>query len=147
MDLHWTGKARQPKTFGASHRWKVLAAGVVANAAFSAAAAGIPTTGVWMRTDYRLDNTGLGLVLGSMGLGLALSELPWGVATDRFGDRPVLLCGLAGFALALFMLLLAGVPSAASVPPLALVALGGLSYVKKRWRTTWHVFGAADAKI
>lgn len=30
---------------------------------------------------------------------------------------------------------------------LALVALGGLSYVKKRWRTTWHVFGAADAKI
>lgn len=124
MDLHWTGKARQPKTFGASHRWKVLAAGVVANAAFSAAAAGIPTTGVWMRTDYRLDNTGLGLVLGSMGLGLALSELPWGVATDRFGDRPVLLCGLAGFALALFMLLLAGVPSAASVPPLALVALG-----------------------
>ncbi|MGN6208958.1 nitrate/nitrite transporter [Asticcacaulis sp.] len=30
---------------------------------------------------------------------------------------------------------------------LALVALAGLSYVKKRWRTTWHVFGAADAKI
>lgn len=122
MDKQLTGTARQPRTFGASHRWKVLAAGVVANAAFSAAAAGIPTTGVWMRTDYRLDNAGLGLVLGSIGLGLAVSELPWGVATDRFGDRPVLLTGLAGFALALFMLLLAGVPSGASVPPLALLA-------------------------
>ncbi|NRO96316.1 MFS transporter [Paraburkholderia sp. NMBU_R16] len=123
--MRWMGHAaRQPKTFGASHRWKVLAAGVVANAAFSAAAAGIPTTGVWMRTDYRLDNAGLGLVLGSIGLGLAVSELPWGVATDRFGDRPVLLIGLAGFALALFMLLLAGVPSGTSVPPLALIAAG-----------------------
>jgi NNP family nitrate/nitrite transporter-like MFS transporter len=30
---------------------------------------------------------------------------------------------------------------------LALVALAGLTYVKKRWRTTWHVFGAADARI
>ena len=122
MNLHrMSHAARKPKTFGASHRWKVLAAGVVANAAFSAAAAGIPTTGVWMRTDYRLDNAGLGLVLGSIGLGLAVSELPWGVATDRFGDRPVLLIGLAGFALALFMLLLAGVPSGTSVPPLALM--------------------------
>jgi predicted MFS family arabinose efflux permease len=125
MNLHrMSHAARKPKTFGASHRWKVLAAGVVANAAFSAAAAGIPTTGVWMRTDYRLDNAGLGLVLGSIGLGLAVSELPWGVATDRFGDRPVLLIGLAGFALALFMLLLAGVPSGTSVPPLALIAVG-----------------------
>ena len=124
MNMQLTGTVRQPKTFGASHRWKVLAAGVVANAAFSAAAAGIPTTGVWMRTDYRLDNAGLGLVLGSIGLGLAVSELPWGVATDRFGDRPVLLTGLAGFALALFMLLLVGVPSGASAPPLVLVAAG-----------------------
>lgn len=30
---------------------------------------------------------------------------------------------------------------------LALVALGGLSLVKKRWRGTWQLFGAADAKL
>ena len=30
---------------------------------------------------------------------------------------------------------------------LALIALCGLTLVKKTWRTTWHVYGAADAKI
>ena len=30
---------------------------------------------------------------------------------------------------------------------LAMVALGGLSMVKKRWRGTWQAFGAADAKL
>ncbi|MGA9658163.1 MAG: nitrate/nitrite transporter [Asticcacaulis sp.] len=30
---------------------------------------------------------------------------------------------------------------------LAVVALVGLSVVKKRWRTTWHAFGVVDAKI
>lgn len=63
---------------GPAHRWRVLAAGVAANLSFSAAAAGIPTTAVWMRTAYRLDNGALGLVLGALGFGVALSELPWG---------------------------------------------------------------------
>ncbi|CAN7676283.1 MFS transporter [Trinickia sp. LjRoot230] len=107
--------------FTASHRWKVLGAGVAANASFSAAAAGIPTTAVWMRADYHLTNPQLGLVLGSMGLGLALSELPWGVATDRFGDRPVLLTGLAATAFALFLMMVFAVPSGHAVPALLLL--------------------------
>src|SRR5271170_4311371 len=78
----------------AGHRWKVLGVGVAANASFTAGAQGIPTTAVWMRSDYNLSTAELGLVLGSMGLGLALSELPWGMLTDRWGDRPVLLTGL-----------------------------------------------------
>lgn len=104
------------------HRWKVLAVGVMANASFSAAAAGMPTTAVWMRADYRLDNASLGWVLGCMGLGLALSELPWGMVTDRLGDRPVLLSGLLGTALALFAMTLAVVPSGESVPAAAVLA-------------------------
>ncbi|HET7835872.1 MAG TPA: MFS transporter, partial [Variovorax sp.] len=84
-----------------SHRWKVLAAGVAANAAFSVAFSGIPMTAVLMRSGYRLDNATLGLVLGLMGLGIAVSELPWGLLTDRWGDRPVLLTGLGATALAL----------------------------------------------
>jgi predicted MFS family arabinose efflux permease len=78
----------------AAHRWKVLGVGVAANASFSAAATGIPTTAVWLRSGYHLDNGGLGLVLGALGLGVAVSELPWGLLTDRWGDRPVLLTGL-----------------------------------------------------
>uniref|UniRef100_UPI0028A8CFAA MFS transporter n=1 Tax=Achromobacter aegrifaciens TaxID=1287736 RepID=UPI0028A8CFAA len=83
------------------HRWKVLAAGVAANVAFSAAAAGLPATAVFMRADYQLDNGQLGLALGLLGLGVALFELPWGMLADRWGDRPVLLTGLGATAAAL----------------------------------------------
>ncbi|WP_283147497.1 MFS transporter [Silvimonas soli] len=90
---------------GRRHRWKVLGVGVAANAAFSAAFAGIPATAVVMRAQYQLSTAQLGLVLGMMGLGVAISELPWGLLTDRWGDRRVLLLGL--FATALWLLALA----------------------------------------
>jgi len=106
------------RELGASHRWNVLGVGVAANVSFSAAAAGIPTTAVWLRADYHLGNAALGLALGAMGLGVALSELPWGVATDRWGDRPILLTGLATTAAALFAMMLFVVPSHAAVPGL-----------------------------
>lgn len=104
-----------------AHRWKVLAVGVAANVSFSAAAGGIPTTAVWLRADYRLDNAALGLALGAVGLGLALSELPWGVVTDRWGDRPVLLTGLLSTAFALFAMMAFVVPSADWVPGVVLL--------------------------
>ncbi|MGO4398550.1 MFS transporter [Achromobacter sp. PAB15] len=107
-----------------AHRWKVLAVGVAANAAFSAAAAGLPTTAVYMRAGYRLDNDQLGLALGLMGLGVALFELPWGLLTDRWGDRPVLLTGLGATAAALAWMSLYAAPAGADVPGLWLLALG-----------------------
>lgn len=121
MDAQYAVKAPS-RVFGASHRWKVLGVGVAANAGFSAAAAGIPTTAIWMRTGYHLGNAQLGIALGATGLGIALSELPWGVATDRFGDRPVLIAGLLATALALLSMALFVVPSAGAVPPLSLLA-------------------------
>jgi MFS family permease len=112
------------RAFDASHRWKVLGVGVAANVSLSAAAAGIPTTAVWLRADYRLDNAALGLALGAIGLGVALSELPWGVATDRWGDRPVLLTGLMATALALVAMMAVVAPSPASVPGFAWLVVG-----------------------
>ncbi|MEG1767832.1 MAG: MFS transporter, partial [Comamonas sp.] len=106
------------------HRWKVLAAGVAANAAFSVAFSGIPMTAVLMRSGYRLDNASLGLVLGLMGLGIAVSELPWGMLTDRWGDRPVLLTGLGGTALALLAMALWAAPGARQIPGLGMLAAG-----------------------
>jgi MFS family permease len=103
-----------------AHRWKVLGVGVAANACFSAALAGIPTTAVWMRSDYHLSNGQLGFALGAFGLGAALSEIPWGVLTDRWGDRPVLLTGLFSMAATLVAMSLFAVPSIAS--------LGGLAF-------------------
>ncbi|KAF1048661.1 MAG: putative MFS-type transporter [Herbaspirillum frisingense] len=94
----------------ARHRWKVLAAGVAANASFSAIFSGIPVTSVVLRTDYRLSNAELGLALGLLSLGVALGELPWGVLTDKLGDRKVLLAGLLGTVAALWLLVLFALP-------------------------------------
>ncbi|MBB5509787.1 MFS transporter [Paraburkholderia atlantica] len=109
---------------GARHRWKVLGVGFAANASFSAAFSGIPTTAVLLRSDYHLGNHGLGLVLGMLGLGIAVSELPWGLLTDRWGDRRVLLLGLLSTAAALAGLALFVSPGAARVPGIVPLALG-----------------------
>ncbi|CAH2892577.1 MAG: Uncharacterized MFS-type transporter [uncultured Paraburkholderia sp.] len=108
----------------ASHRWKVLGVGFAANASFSAAFSGVPTTAVYLRSGYHLGNDGLGLVLGMLGLGIAVSELPWGLLTDRWGDRRVLLLGLLSTAAALAGLALFAAPSGAQVPHIATLALG-----------------------
>ena len=109
---------------GAKHRWKVLGVGFAANASFSAAFSGIPTTAVFLRSDYHLGNHGLGLVLGMLGLGIAVSELPWGLLTDRWGDRRVLLLGLLSTAVALAGLALFVSPGGAHVPGIVPLALG-----------------------
>ena len=106
----------------------MLAAGVAANAAFSVAFSGIPMTAVLMRTGYHLDNATLGLVLGLMGLGIAVSELPWGLLTDRWGDRPVLLTGLGSTATALVAMAIWAAPSEQHIPGLGWLC-GGLLLV------------------
>ncbi|NIE67909.1 MFS transporter [Burkholderia sp. Ax-1719] len=121
---HTTARAKQNTNGGpASHRWKVLSVGVAANASFAAAFSGIPATAVWLRPSYGIGTGELGFVLGMLGLGIVLSELPWGLLTDRWGDRRVLLLGLASTMAALIAMAVWGVPSAAHVPgPHALVA-------------------------
>ena len=103
-------EVRDAPPAAARHRWKVLAAGVAANASFSAIFSGIPVTSVVLRADYQLSNTQLGLALGLLSLGVALGELPWGVLTDRLGDRKVLLTGLLGTVAALWLLVLFALP-------------------------------------
>lgn len=108
----------------AAHRWKVLGVGFAANASFSAAFSGIPTTAVFLRSGYHLNNHSLGLVLGMLGLGIAVSELPWGLLTDRWGDRRVLLLGLLSTAVALAGLALFVAPDGVQVPGVTALAMG-----------------------
>lgn len=106
-----------------AHRWTVLGLGVAANGSFAAALTGLPATAVFLRADYRLDPADLGLVIGAMGLGVAVSELLWGVLTDRLGDRRVLMAGLGLTGLVLALMALFVVPAASFTPPVGL--LGG----------------------
>ncbi|TGQ68523.1 MFS transporter [Mesorhizobium sp. M00.F.Ca.ET.186.01.1.1] len=110
------------RTFTSNHRWKVLGIGVAANAGFSATFSGIPATAVMLRQGYHLGNAELGLALGLLGLGVALSELPWGLLTDRWGDRRVLLAGLGLTAAWLSLMALLVVPSSSGVPGVDMLA-------------------------
>jgi MFS family permease len=114
-------------TRGESHRWKVLGVGVAANASFAAALGGIPATGVLIRADYHMGTAQLGVVLGMLGLGIVLSELPWGLLTDRWGDRNVLLTGLGTTALALLAMAAWAAPTVAYVPGPRTLAMGLLA--------------------
>src|ERR1700761_376238 len=114
--------AHVPGERAANHRWKVLGVGFAANASFSAAFSGIPTTAVFLRSGYHLGNDGLGLVLGMLGLGIAISELPWGLLTDRWGDRRVLLLGLASTGAALAVMAAWAVPHSVDAPARFLAA-------------------------
>lgn len=110
------------RVFSPGHRWKVLGLGVAANASFSATFSGIPATAVVLRQGYHLGNAELGMALGVLGLGVALSELPWGLLTDRWGDRRVLLIGLGATAAWLFVMAMLVVPTRTSIPTVTLLS-------------------------
>ncbi|ARP66755.1 MFS transporter [Mesorhizobium sp. WSM1497] len=110
------------RVFTPGHRWKVLGIGVDANAAFSATFSGIPATAVVLRQGYHLGNAELGLALGLLGLGVALSELPWGLLTDRWGDRRVLLIGLGATAAWLLVMAMLVVPTRTGTPDVTLLS-------------------------
>lgn len=135
----------------ASHRWRVLAIGFAANAAFSAAISGLPAAAVLMREGYQLSTAQLGVALSAIGLGIALSELPWGVVTDRLGDRRILLAGLALTSLVLASLALLVSPGSAGVPSypalvagMALLGLAGGSLNGSSGRAVMGWFTDAD---
>ncbi|WP_095199137.1 MFS transporter [Mesorhizobium carmichaelinearum] len=118
------GSAAGPagRVFSPGHRWKVLGIGVAANASFSATFSSIPATAVVLRQGYHLSNAELGLALGLLGLGVALSELPWGLLTDRWGDRRVLLIGLGATAVWLLAMAMLVVPTRSGVPDVMLLS-------------------------
>ena len=110
------------REFGPNHRWVVLAIGVAAQASFSATFSGLPVAGILLRTAYGLSNAQLGFILGCMALGVTVSELVWGLLTDKLGDRFVLLLGLLSMGGMLVAMSVFVSPGTAHTP--GVVALG-----------------------
>jgi MFS family permease len=81
-----------------SYRWAVLAAGTVAQAAFSTVSFAIAVLAPALRERYDLSLTEIGIVLAAEWIGLTFALLPWGFAVDRFGERWTLAGGLTACA-------------------------------------------------
>lgn len=83
------------------YRWVILGAGAFGAGAFAMLRMGLPSLAPALRDEFGLTLTQVGLVFSALALGLTLTLLPWGMLTDRIGERPVLAGGLALFSLAL----------------------------------------------
>ncbi|MGM0748663.1 MAG: MFS transporter [Bacillota bacterium] len=99
-----------------NYRWLILFIGVLAQITFAIGFAGIPTAGVIMRNDYHFTLGQLGFVLGCMGLGVAISEIIWGVLTDKLGDKIVLIIGLGAMGITFLIISLGFVPQDGTYP-------------------------------
>jgi len=86
------------------YRWVVLGAGTLAQGATAAIFLGLASVTPLLRSTYDLGVPGVGVLLGLISAGILLTLLPWGVLTDRVGERPVMVAGLAGASAALCML-------------------------------------------
>jgi sugar phosphate permease len=100
---------------GSRYRWVILATGAVGAGAFAALRMGLPSLGPAVRSEYGLSLGEVGLAFAAVTGGGMLTLVPWGALTDRIGERPVMVAGLAGSAVALV-----GAAIASSYPALLL---------------------------
>lgn len=83
------------------YRWTILALGTAGQASYSAVFLGIPVIAPQLQDQFGLTLMEVGLALAAANLGSMLTLLPWGLLTDRIGERAVLTVGLAGASAAL----------------------------------------------
>ena len=76
------------------YRWVVLGAGTAAQASWSAIWFGIAVLAPALRARYGLSLGETGALLAASLAGSTVSMIPWGILTDRIGERPVLALGL-----------------------------------------------------
>lgn len=83
------------------YRWAVLGAGTFAQTTYSAIWYGVAVVAPALRSEYGLSLAETGLLISMSLVGSLVTLLPWGIATDRVGERLVLFVGLAGCGAAL----------------------------------------------
>jgi sugar phosphate permease len=78
----------------ASYRWVVLAAGTFGQAAYASILLGLAVVAPSLRARYGLGLTEVGVALAAPLFGSMTTLYPWGVVTDRIGERRVIGVGL-----------------------------------------------------
>jgi sugar phosphate permease len=85
----------------AKYRWLILASGTLASTSLSAVQIGISAIAPAIRSHYGLSLAQMGVVLAATNVGMTLTLLPWGIVSDRIGERLSIVIGLTGAAFAL----------------------------------------------
>jgi sugar phosphate permease len=83
------------------YRWTILALGTAAQASYAAVFLGVAVLAPFLRADYDLSLTEIGLALATVSIGSMVTLLPWGLLADRIGERAVLAGGLGAAAVAM----------------------------------------------
>src|SRR5205814_600898 len=78
----------------ARYRWAVLAAGTFAQSTYSAIWFGVAVMAPFLRDRDHLSLAQTGFLISSSLVGSLVTLIPWGLATDRIGERLVLFVGL-----------------------------------------------------
>ena len=94
----------QPRDTGPRYRWVVLAVGAFGAAAFTGLRMGFPALGPQLRDAYGLSLGEIGIAIAALSVGVLVTTVPWGMLTDRIGERPVMAGGLFATSAALVAL-------------------------------------------
>ena len=121
----------------------MLAAGTAAQASFSTITLGLPAMAPALREEYGIGLQGVGLFLAAQWVGLTVALLPWGLVTDRVGERRALTFGLAGCGLLLGVLTVPESPWIAGTV-LALAGGVGASVQSASGRAVMQWFGPSE---
>ena len=118
--------AQQPDR-GPRYRWVVLAVGAFGAAAFTGLRMGFPALGPELRDAFGLNLGQIGLSIAALSIGVMVTTVPWGMLTDRIGERPVMTGGLLATSAALASLAFTTGFAALLVGLFAIGALGASS--------------------
>ena len=121
----------------------MLAAGTAAQASFSAITLGLPAMAPALREEYGIGLQGVGLFLAAEWIGLTAALLPWGLVTDRVGERRALAFGLSGCGLLLGVLTIPSSPWVAG-GVLALAGAVGASVQSASGRAVMQWFAPSE---
>jgi sugar phosphate permease len=125
------------------YRWTILAVGSFGAGTFAMLRMGLPSLGPELRDLFDLSLAQVGLIFTALSGGVAIGLVPWGMLTDRVGERPVMSGGLAAFAAACVALtFVEGYP--AFVAGMALTGLIGGSATNASGRAVMGWFGRAE---
>jgi sugar phosphate permease len=88
--------AARPAPAGHRRRWLILVIGLAGQAAVSSFIYGLPFLVPNMRAAEHLSLAQAGVIVSAPTVGLLLTLIAWGAAADRYGERIVIMIGLAG---------------------------------------------------